>query len=117
MTTTTRTKAEELAAVRALAEQLGPTSYLGPWLADALPWLEDQLRCDYIPQRARAMAEEAARIRAEAACDAVAMRQAPSWRPAGCWRASAKRPTRSPGRPRRARKPPEAAPGMRSGSP
>lgn len=74
-TTTTRTKAEELAAVRALAEQLGPNSYLGPWLADALPWLEDQLRCDYFPQRARAMAEEAARVKAEACCDAIAIRQ------------------------------------------
>lgn len=74
-TTTTHTKAEELAALRALAQRLGPSSYLGPWLTDALPWLEDQLRCDYMPQRARAMAEEAARIRAEAACDAVAMRQ------------------------------------------
>ena len=75
MSTTTRTKAEELAAVQALAEQLGPSSYLGPWLIDALPWLEDQLRCDYIPQRARAMAEEAARVKAEACCDAIAMRQ------------------------------------------
>lgn len=75
MSTTTRTKAEELAAVRALAEQLGPSSYLGPWLADALPWLEDQLRCDYFPQRARAMAEEAARVKAEACCDAIATRQ------------------------------------------
>lgn len=75
MTTATHTKAEELAAVRALAQQLGPLSYLGPWLTDALPWLEDQLRCDYTPQRARAMAEEAARVRAEAACDAIAMRQ------------------------------------------
>lgn len=65
-TTTTPTKAEELAAVRALADQLGPNSYLGPWLADALPWLADQLQNDYMPQRARAMAEEAARVRAAA---------------------------------------------------
>lgn len=75
MNTTTPTKAEELAAVRALADQLGPGSYLGPWLSDALPWLADQLRCDYMPQRARAMAEEAARVRSEAACDAIAIRQ------------------------------------------
>jgi hypothetical protein len=72
---TALTKAQELAAVRALAEQLGSASYLGPWLADALPWLEDQLRCDYFPQRARAMAEEAARVKAEACCDAIAIRQ------------------------------------------
>jgi hypothetical protein len=75
MTTTTPTKAEELAAVRALADQLGPNSYLGPWLSDALPWLADQLRCDYMPQRARAMAEEAARVKAKACCDAIAIRQ------------------------------------------
>jgi hypothetical protein len=75
MTTTTPTKADELAAVEALAAQLGPNSYLGPWLRDALPWLADQLRCDYTPQRAREMAEEAARVRAEACCDAIAMRQ------------------------------------------
>ncbi|MCP9940986.1 hypothetical protein KBY70_01025 [Cyanobium sp. ATX 6E8] len=75
-TTTTPTKADELAAVEALAAQLGPSSYLGPWLRDALPWLADQLRCDYTPQRARAMAEEAARVRAEACCDAIAIRQA-----------------------------------------
>ena len=75
MTTTTPTKADELAAVEALAAQLGPNSYLGPWLRDALPWLADQLRCDYTPQRAREMAEDAARVRAEACCDAIAMRQ------------------------------------------
>jgi hypothetical protein len=74
-TTTTPTKVEEFAAVRALADQLGAHSYLGPWLSDALPWLADQLRCDYLPQRARAMAEEAARVRSEACCDAIAIRQ------------------------------------------
>lgn len=68
-------KSEELAALKELAEALGPDSYLGPWLADALPWLADQLRCDYFPQKARAMAEEAARVRAEACCDAIAIRQ------------------------------------------
>ncbi len=74
--TSSRTKAEELAAVRAPAEQLGPSSYLGPWLTDALPWLADQLRCDYMPQCSRAMAEEAARVKAKACCDAIAKRQA-----------------------------------------
>lgn len=73
-TTTTPTKAEELAAVRALADQLGPNSYLGPWLTDALPWLADQLQSDYMPQRARAMAEEAARVKAAAISTADAIR-------------------------------------------
>lgn len=72
--TTTRTKTEELAAVRALAEQLGPHSYLGPWLADALPWLAEQLRSDFTPQRAQTMTEEAARLRADACTDAIAIR-------------------------------------------
>jgi hypothetical protein len=79
MTTTTKPrqweKSEELAAIKELADCLGPDSYLGPWLADALPWLADQLRCDYFPQKAREMVEEAARVRAEACCDAIAMRQ------------------------------------------
>jgi len=74
-TTTTPTKAEELAAVLALADQLGPHSYLGPWLRDALPWLADQLRSDLVPQRAQAMTEEAARLRADACADAIAIRQ------------------------------------------
>jgi len=74
-TTTTPTKAEELAAVRALADQLGPNSYLGPWLRDALPWLADQLQSDYAPQRAQTMTQEAARLRADACTDAIAIRQ------------------------------------------
>lgn len=72
---TTTTKAEELAAVAALAEQLGPHSYLGPWLRDALPWLRDQIERDYLPQRARAMAEEAARVKAAAYSTADTIRQ------------------------------------------
>ena len=73
-TTSTPTKEEEIAALRAVGDQLGPHSYLGPWIRDALPWLADQLRCDYMPQRARAMAEEAARIKAAAISTADAIR-------------------------------------------
>lgn len=71
---TVTTKAEELAAVRALADRLGPESYLGPWLADALPWLADQLRADLYPQGAQQMTEEASRFRADACIDAIAIR-------------------------------------------
>jgi hypothetical protein len=74
-TTATPTKTEELAALQALASQLGPHSYLGPWLRDALPWLADQLRSDLAPQQAQAMVEEAARLRADACTDAIAIRQ------------------------------------------
>jgi len=75
---TTITKAEELAAVQQLAEHLGPDSYLGPWLADALPWLADQLASDLIPQPASQLQQQAARAKAEACCDAIAIRQAAS---------------------------------------
>ena len=43
------TKAEEISAVKHLADQLGPHSYLGPWLQDALPYLSDTLRSDIPP--------------------------------------------------------------------
>ena len=68
-------KAHELGAVAALAEQLGPNSYLGPWLRDALPWLADQIHRDYLPQHAREMAEEAARVKAAAYSAADTIRQ------------------------------------------
>ena len=74
-TTTARTKDQELAALQQLAADMGPNSYLGPWLMDAYPWLADQLRSDYMPQRARAMAEEAARVRAAAYDTAAAIRK------------------------------------------
>ena len=50
--TATITKTDELAAVRQLAEHLGPESYLGPWLAGALPMLQDYLRSDIAPPEA-----------------------------------------------------------------
>ena len=43
------TKAEEISAVKHLADQLGAHSYLGPWLQDALPYLSDTLRSDIPP--------------------------------------------------------------------
>ncbi len=43
------TKADELTAISHLATQLGPDSYLGSWLQDALPYLTDSLRSDLIP--------------------------------------------------------------------
>lgn len=53
-------KAEELSALRRLAEQLGPHSYLGPWLQDALPYLSDSLRSDINPISALQLYQEAA---------------------------------------------------------
>jgi cell division septum initiation protein DivIVA len=42
------TKTEELSALRRLAKQLGPHSYLGPWLQDALSYLSDSIRSDIL---------------------------------------------------------------------
>ena len=53
------TKADELSALRCLAEQLGPHSYLGPWLQDALPYLGDSLRSDIHPISARQLHQQA----------------------------------------------------------
>jgi cell division septum initiation protein DivIVA len=53
------TKAYELSALRRLAEQLGPHSYLGPWLQDALPYLSDSLRSDINPISARQLHQQA----------------------------------------------------------
>jgi len=53
------TKADELSALRHLAEQLGPHSYLGPWLKDALPYLSDSLRSDIHPVSALQLHQQA----------------------------------------------------------
>ena len=69
-----KTKQQELDALRALAHELGPQSYLGPWIIDNLPAIEADMRADIPPtpswsdQRglhAAAMAD-AKEIRAEA---------------------------------------------------
>ena len=53
------TKADEISALRRLAEQLGPHSYLGPWLQDALPYLTYSLRSDIYPISARQLHQQA----------------------------------------------------------
>ena len=58
------TKADELSALRRLAEQLGPNSYLGPWLQDALPYLSDSLSSDIHPISARRLHQQATADRA-----------------------------------------------------
>ena len=57
--TQTLTKAEELSALRHLAKQLGPHSYLGPWLQDALPYLSNSLRSDMNPLSAIQLHQQA----------------------------------------------------------
>ena len=53
------TKAEELTAISRLAEQLGPHSYLGQWLQDALPYLSDSLKSDIHPISALQLHQQA----------------------------------------------------------
>lgn len=64
------TKTEELAAVRQLAEHLGPDSYIGPWLTDALDYLAADIQADHMPQSPRSLYASAAawRLETEAAC-------------------------------------------------
>ena len=47
--TTTITKTDELTALRQLINQLGPESYLGPWLDDAFEHLAADIRADMAP--------------------------------------------------------------------
>jgi hypothetical protein len=49
MTATTISKTDELAALRQLIDHLGPDSYLGPWLADAIDYLAADIRADIRP--------------------------------------------------------------------
>lgn len=44
-----KTKAQELDLLRALATELGPQSYLGPWILDVLPEIEADIRADLPP--------------------------------------------------------------------
>lgn len=43
------TKAQELDALRALALELGPQSYIGPWILDNLPGIEADIKADLPP--------------------------------------------------------------------
>ena len=42
-------KPDELTALRQLIDELGPESYLGPWLADAFDHLAADIRADIAP--------------------------------------------------------------------
>lgn len=44
------TKKQELEIIAEAASRLGPDSYLGPWLTQLLPELEQAMRSDTIPQ-------------------------------------------------------------------
>jgi len=44
------TKNEEIETLRKTAEKLGPDSYCGDWLLDQLPFIESDMRSDFLPQ-------------------------------------------------------------------
>jgi cell division septum initiation protein DivIVA len=44
------TKNEEIETLRECAEKLGPNSYCGDWLLDQLPYIENDMRSDFLPQ-------------------------------------------------------------------
>lgn len=75
MITTTPTKSEELEALRALGERLGPSSYLGEWILETLPYLSDCLSRDFIPESAEKMAGDAAIARCDALSEAYKIRE------------------------------------------
>jgi hypothetical protein len=44
------TKQDEIETLRECAEKLGPNSYCGDWLIDQLPFIESDMRSDFLPQ-------------------------------------------------------------------
>jgi cell division septum initiation protein DivIVA len=44
------TKQDEIETLRETAEKLGPNSYCGDWLIDQLPFIENDMRSDFLPQ-------------------------------------------------------------------
>lgn len=61
------TKQQEISTIRQLAEKLGTDSYLGPWLLEQIPFLEQDLRSDLHPQVSlRQCAADCAALRQEA---------------------------------------------------
>lgn len=63
---TSKTKQEELEALKSLAEWLGPDSYLGPWLRDAIPYFKESLTSDINPTSAMELHEQAIQDRLQA---------------------------------------------------
>ncbi len=59
------TKDEEIQAIWRIADELGPKSYLGPWLQDALPFLAASITSDMVPISAQQMHQHAAADRVE----------------------------------------------------
>ena len=52
-----KTKAQEMAILQRTITELGPDTYLGPWLKSLLAELERDLRCDLFPLQTLAQAK------------------------------------------------------------
>lgn len=52
-----KTKAQEMAILQRTITELGPDTYLGPWLKSLLAELERDLRCDLFPMQTLAQAK------------------------------------------------------------
>ena len=52
-----KTKAQEMAILQRTIIELGPDTYLGPWLKSLLDELERDLRCDLFPLQTLAQAK------------------------------------------------------------
>jgi len=71
------TKEQEINALTQMATDLGPNSYLGPWIHQSLPYLSDALKSDVPPISAFQLYEHASMDRiAAAASKQVAQQEA-----------------------------------------
>ena len=71
------TKEQEINALLQMATDLGPNSYLGPWIRESLPYLADAIKCDVPPISACQLYEHASTDRiAAAASKQIAQQEA-----------------------------------------
>jgi cell division septum initiation protein DivIVA len=71
------TKQQEINALQRISTELGPNSYLGPWIRQSLPYLADAIKSDVPPISAFQLYEHASMDRiAAAASKQVAQQEA-----------------------------------------
>src|ERR1043166_933705 len=62
LTGTMKTKQQEIEILEAAIQQLGPDSYLGPWLQSVAGEVERLVRCDIFPELSLKAAQEDAAV-------------------------------------------------------
>ena len=71
------TKEQEINALQKMSAELGPNSYMGPWIRQSLPYLSDAIKSDVPPISAFQLYEHASMDRiAAAASKQVAQQEA-----------------------------------------